>query len=128
MQRYCGVGYGLALHFDVFFCFDRLMQTVGVATARHEPSRELIHDYDLAVLHNIVAVALEYGLRLERVLGIMNKLEVVLSVDVSDIQHLFELGDALVRKGCRAVLLVDGIVVFKLQGCGESGEASVFVG
>ena len=54
-----------SLNVYVFLCLDGLVQAVGVASALHEASRELVDDYDLAVLDHIFAVPPEYGLGLE---------------------------------------------------------------
>ena len=43
---------------------DRLVQPVRPAPARHEPAGELVDDDDLAVLHDVVDVALEERVRL----------------------------------------------------------------
>ena len=61
---------------DVFLRLQGLVQAVGVTSALHEPSRELVDDYYLAVLDHIFAVPQEYGLGLEGVLDEVNEVEV----------------------------------------------------
>ena len=48
----------LALDLDAFLGFDRLMQTVAPAAARHQAARVLVHDDDLVVLHDVLHVLL----------------------------------------------------------------------
>ena len=48
----------LALHRHAFLRLDRLVQTVGPATARQRATGELVDDDDLAVAHDVVVVAL----------------------------------------------------------------------
>ena len=48
------------------------MQAIGPAATVHHAAGELIDDDDLAVLHDIVRVALEHQMRAHRVLDMMN--------------------------------------------------------
>src|SRR5437762_1395080 len=52
-------GLVLALDLHAFLRFDRLVEPVRPAPARHEPPRELVHDDDLAVLDHVLHVLLE---------------------------------------------------------------------
>ena len=58
----------LALDLDAFLRLDRLVQAVGPAPARHQAAGELVDDDDLAVLHDVVDVALEERVRAQRLL------------------------------------------------------------
>ena len=128
MQRDSGVCDGFALHADALFGFNRLMQPVGVAPPVHQAAGEFVNDNHFAVLHHIIAVALEDGVRLERVLGEMHKLKVLSAVDVADIQHPFQLGDAFVCERGGAVLFVYGVVILALQRERQAREALVLFG
>ena len=55
----------LALDLDVLFGFDRLMQSIGPAAARHEAAGELVDDEDLAVLHHVLDIAAVERMRLD---------------------------------------------------------------
>ncbi len=52
-----------ALDLDVFLGFDGLVQTVAPAAARHHAAGEFVDDNHLAVLHQIILVALEQHVR-----------------------------------------------------------------
>jgi hypothetical protein len=54
-------GQGLVFVFDAhpFLGLQGLMQTVGIAPARHEAAGELVHNDDLAVLDDVFVVPLE---------------------------------------------------------------------
>ena len=54
----------LALDLDAFLGFDRLVQTVAPAAARHQAAGELVDDDDLAVLDHVFVVALVEHVRL----------------------------------------------------------------
>ena len=128
MQRDSGVGDGFALHADALFGFNRLMQPVGIAPPVHQPAGEFVNDNHFAVLHHIIAVALEDGVRLERVLGEMHKLKVLSAVDVADIQHPLKLGNAFVCERGGAVLFVYRVVILAPQRERQAGEALVLFG
>src|SRR5439155_1745213 len=53
----------LALDLHLFFCFDRLMETIAPTASRHQTPGELVDDDDLAVLHHVVDVELEDRVR-----------------------------------------------------------------
>ena len=56
----------LALDVDTFLGLDRLVQAVGPAAPGHEAPREFIDDHDLAVLHDVMLVAVEQRMRAQR--------------------------------------------------------------
>ena len=67
---------------------DRLVQALAPAAALHDPARELVDDLDLAVLHDVVDVALVERLRLERLAQV---------VDEEDVRRVVEVLDARAR-------------------------------
>ena len=48
--------FGFSLYFHMLFCFDRLMQTVRITSARHNTSGKLIDDQDLIILDHIILI------------------------------------------------------------------------
>ena len=54
-----GVGHVLGLDLHAFLGLDRLMQTIAPAASGHLAPGELVHDDDLAALHEIILVAME---------------------------------------------------------------------
>ena len=67
----------LALDRHAFLRLDRLVQAVGPAAARHQPAGELVDDDDLAVLHDVMLVALEERMRAQRRVQVMHQRDVV---------------------------------------------------
>ena len=59
MQRDGRVGYVLRLDLHTFLGFHRLVQPITPAATGHEATGELIHNYDLAALHEIILITLE---------------------------------------------------------------------
>ena len=66
----------LVLDLDAFLRFDRLVQAVGPAPARHQAAGELVDDDDLAVLHDVVLVAVEQRVRAQRRVQVMHEVDV----------------------------------------------------
>ena len=54
-------GLVLPLDLDLLLGLHGLVEAVGPAPSRHQASRELVDDHDLAVVHHVVHVALEEG-------------------------------------------------------------------
>ena len=120
-----GVGDRLRLDLHSFLGLDGLVESVRVAPSGHQPSGELIDDDDLAVLHHVVAVALEDDLGLERVLHVVHDAEVFGAVQVGDVERALQLGDAVLSQGYGAVLLVNGEVLLLAQRGRDTGVPSV---
>jgi hypothetical protein len=57
-----GQGLVLVLDLDPFLRLDRLVQTIGPATARHGTAGVLVDDDDLVLLDDVVDVALKQGM------------------------------------------------------------------
>ena len=55
----------------IFFRFDRLMQAVGIASAQHDASGELINDQNFAVLHHIINIALHNAVGFQCLIQVM---------------------------------------------------------
>ena len=49
----------LALNFDALFRLNRLMQTLRQAATGHGATRVFINEYNLALLHDVLHIALE---------------------------------------------------------------------
>ncbi len=62
-------------HLYAFLCLEGLMETFGIAPARHEPAGELVHDNDFSILDHIVDIAIEQRVRLEGLVEVMNGFE-----------------------------------------------------
>ncbi len=95
---------------DAFFGFDRLMQPVAPAAARHQAASEGIDNNDFAVLDHIVHVAF-----VERV-GLDPRLDVVLQIpvfrvgNVVDAKSFLNRDPAIVGDADGPVLFIDDII------------------
>ena len=123
LERDCGVSDGLRANLRALFRLYRLMQPVRVAPPGHEPPGELIHYDNLAVLDDVIAVALENHLRLQRVFDVVDRLEFV--VQVGDVQRALQLGYAVLGERRRLVLFVDGVVALRLQRWRDFGVSDI---
>ncbi len=66
----------LALDLDAFLGLDGLVQTVRPAAARHQATGELVDDRDLAVLHDVVLVAVVQVVRAQRRVHVVHQRDV----------------------------------------------------
>ena len=114
----------LALDLHALLCLDGLMQAVRVAAAFHEAARELIDDDDLAVAHDVVAVALHQRLGAQGSRKAVRELDVLRCVEVVDAEDLLDLRNGVVGRRDRLLLLVDRVVDAFLEardGLGHDG-------
>ena len=79
-----------------FLGLDGLVQALGVAPALHNAAGELIDNLDLAVDNNILLVAVEHVLRLQRLLKMVDELTRDVGIDVFDAQVRLDLLQAFV--------------------------------
>jgi hypothetical protein len=76
----------------------------------HDPAGELVDDLDLAVLDDVVDVALVEGLRLQRLDQMVDELRVSRVVEVLDLERALDLLDRLLHGRDRLPLLVVRVV------------------
>ena len=76
LERDRGEGHRLALDPQALLRLDRLVEALAPAPARHLAAGELVDDDDLAVLDDVVAVALVQHLGLERLLEVAGEARV----------------------------------------------------
>ena len=81
----------LLAHKHALFCLDSLVQALGVTTALHNAAGKLVDDLNLAVLHDVLFIAMEHVLGLERLLQVVDQLTGQVGVDVLDAQALLDL-------------------------------------
>ena len=90
-----------------------LVQALRPTTTLHDAASELVDDLDLAVHHDIVLVAVEHVLRLQRLLKVVGKLTGEVGIDLRS-QALLNLAKTLVRGGNRVLCLVHDVVAVGL--------------
>ena len=89
---------------------DRLMEALAPAAALHDPAGELVDDLHLAVLHDVVDVALVQRLRLHRLDQVVDELHVARVVEVLEVERALDLLDRAWLRRDRLVLLVEDVV------------------
>ena len=72
----------LGLDLDVLLGLQRLVQAVGVAPALHHATGELVDDDDLAAFDDVVAVAQEELVGLERLVDVVDDRDVLDVVEI----------------------------------------------
>ena len=122
LERDRGEGHALALDAQALLRLDGLVEALAPAPAGHLAAGELVDDDDLAVLDDVVAIAL-----VERV-GAQGLLEVagqarVRVVHVLDAEPALHLLDAFLGRGDGLVLEVDEVVAALLVALGPFLEA-----
>ena len=90
LQRDRGERDVLLLDAHVLLRLDRLVQSLAPAPAFHDPAGELVDDLHLAVLHDVVDVALVERLRLERLVQVVHELHVPRVVEVVDLHRALD--------------------------------------
>ena len=90
----------------------RLVQAFRVAPALHHAAGELVDDDDLAALHDVVAVAQEQLVRLQRLVGVV---------------HDGDALDVVERAALEQVLLVQQLLQALVAGLGEGDLALLLV-
>ena len=84
LERDGGHGLALLLNLNPFFGFQRLVQTVAVAAAKHHAARVLVDDDHFALTHHVVHVAIKKRVRLHRRIDVVEQLGI--GRDVVDAQ------------------------------------------
>ena len=95
---------------DALLRLDRLVQALAPAAALHDPAGELVDDLHLAVLHDVVDVALVERLRLERLRQMVDELDVARVVEVVDPERALDLVEGRLRRRDGLELLVVEVV------------------
>jgi hypothetical protein len=111
----------LALDRHAFLRLHRLVQAVRPPPSGHQPAGELVDDHDLAVLHDVMLVAMEERVRAERRVEVMHEPDVVRVVEARPggeqaraRQDLLGVFVALLRQEHLVRLLVDPVVALAL--------------
>ena len=102
----------LGLDLDMLLGLERLMQPVGVAPALHHAAGELVDDDDFAVLDDVVAVAQEQLVRLQRLVGVVHDSDVL---------------DVVERRPLEEILVAQQLLEELVAGFGEGDLALLLV-
>jgi hypothetical protein len=96
----------LLLDLHALLRLDRLVQPLGPASPFHDPARELVDDLDLAVLDDVVDVALVQRLCLQCLVQMVDELRVARVVQALDAQRTLDRIDRRLPRRNSFVLLV----------------------
>ncbi len=120
-------GEGLVLLLDPhrLLRLDRLVQTLAPPAALEDPAGELVDDLHLAVLDDVVDVALEELLGPQRGLQLVHEVLVHVLVEVVDSEGLLDPADAVLGGDDGLLRLVDLVVAVALQRLHDARELVV---
>ena len=104
------------------------MQPVAPSPPRHQASGEFIDDNHLAVLHHVVDVALEQGMRAQALVAVMQQQDIARVVQIFDSEQLLDAGDAVLGQRHGAHLFVDSVVVFRFEAGDHAIDDVIGVG
>ena len=122
LQRDRGEGLVLGLDLDALLGLDRLVDALVVAAADQDAAGVLVDDEHLAVHHDVVLVALEQRVRLDRVVQERDQRGVRRLVEVVDAEVVLDLLDTGLEHADGALLLVDLVVHIRVEPLGETRE------
>ena len=97
----------LPFYLYMFFCFNSLMQTVGIPPSRHDTSSKLIYDQHLVILYYVILIS-EH-----KVIGTKSQIHIVLDLQVFCICQVFDLEEflylfhTLLRQGHYFIFFID---------------------
>ena len=122
LQRDGGEGLVLGLDRHALLRLDRLVDALVVAAADQDAAGVLVDDEHLAVHDDVVLVALEQGVGLDRVVEERDQRGVRRLVEVVDAEVVLDLLDAGLEHADGALLLVDLVVDAGLEALRELRE------
>src|SRR5262245_35510210 len=111
-------GQGLVFFADVnaLLRFNRLVQSIRPAPSRHQPAGELIDDDHFTVLYDIIDIALKYGMGLEGLLHVMQRVDLAGIVKVMHPEQPLDLGHAAFSQRHRTAFFVNGVITLRFDG------------
>ena len=125
LQRDRGQRLVLLLDLHALLGLDGLVHALVVAAAVQHAAGELVDDQHLAVGDDVVAVALEELLGLQRVVEVADERGVRRLVEVVDAELVLDEGDALLGDRDGALALFDLVVLVALHPRRDAGELEV---
>ena len=128
LQRDRGEGLVLVLDLHLLLGLDGLVHALVVAPAGQHAAGELVDDEHLAVGDDVLLVAVEELLGLQRVVQVADQRGVDRLVEVVDAELVLDELDALLGDGDRALVLLDLVVGVALHQRHDPGELAVPLG
>ena len=107
--------FALSAHLYVFLRLDCLMQTVGIASARHHTPRKFINDNDFALMNHIILIQMHVIVCLQGIVDIMLQLQIFGIGKVVHGEIFFRLCNTFLRQHNRFRLFIQNEVAFLLN-------------
>ena len=111
----------------VLLGFERLMQALRIAPARHHAAGEFVDDHDFAVADDVILVALEQLMGAQRLIDVMDERDIgglverALLQEAGLAQQFLDMFVARLGQIDRALLLVE-LVILRARGWGISAS------
>ena len=112
----------LALDLHAFFRFDRLVQAIGPAAARHQTPGEFIHNDDFTVFDHVFHITVIQRIGLNRGFYVMLQVPKLRIGDVANAQKLLDFFPSFISDDGIAMLFIDDIVAGHLFGLAGSAR------
>ena len=106
LESNVGERLALPLHLHMLLRLNRLMQTVGITTSRHDTPGKLVHDHNLIILHHIILIAEHQVMRPQSQYDVVLDFQIFRVGKILDLEETLHLGNALRGQVHHLVLLV----------------------
>ncbi|MCG3142235.1 MAG: hypothetical protein HDKAJFGB_03643 [Anaerolineae bacterium] len=129
LERNRGERQRFALHLDVFFGFDGLMQTFGITTPEHEAAREFVHNDHFAIAHDVIFIEFKERVRFERIVKVRSEFEIIGVVNGfigGDAERALYFFNARFGGRHDAQLEVNGVILVLYQARHDGSKALIF--
>ena len=107
-------GLAFVVDFYALFCLYRLVKSRIIAASEHQTSRKFVNDDDLAVLDDIIHIALHNSVCADRLVDVVEQGHIVGIHKVFDIEVLLRLGNTTRQKVTGFLLFIHKIVAVKI--------------
>ena len=86
------------------------MKSVGISAPSHESPREFVDNYNLAIAHDVIAVAFHEGFGSQRGGEAVAQLDIFGRVKILNAEELFNLRNDFITRRDGFLFLVDGVI------------------
>ena len=124
----CGQGVAFTLHRDTFLGFDRLVESLRIAPARHQSTSEFIDNDHFAILDHILFIFAVERLSSKRLFHMIDQLNRGRTVNVRKVESRLHLANAFVGQRDRPLFFVDGIIITGFECASQLGKLLVELG
>ncbi len=111
LEGYCRLGFVFLFDLDTLFCLNRLMQTVGIASARHNSAGKSVYNNNLSVFYDIIDIKLHYASCSKSIVNIVHKLNVLRVAYICNTEMSLRFFDAVCSQNRAFCLFVNNIIL-----------------